>query len=330
LKGHDRPISDVQFNHDGDLVFSSSKDGTIQVWSAETGERMGTYAEGTSATNCISVNRESTRLLSAHGNSTVELWEVETGKRLYTYAHDVSVKCVDFADGGKQFLSITEPQLGFSPYIHVYDLPDDNRRDQMIKPSRQIQVATSTKENRVLKAIWGYHNETIFSANEDGTLRIYNVERGAEIKSIKAHEKAISTVQLDYYKILFVTASKDGTAKLWDYRQCEPIKTYEVGRPLNAAAISPLLDHVILGGGESAMEVTTTQATTEQFKVRFYHSIMCHELGSVLGHFGPVNALDFSPDGKSFVSGSEDGFLRLHFMDESYFARRDEYRLVKK
>jgi len=142
-------------------------------------------------------------------------------------------------------------------------------------------------------------------------------------------KKQVSDIQYDKYHILFATASKDGTAKLWDSRTVDPVKTYEVGRPLNACAISPLMDHIILGGGESAMEVTQTTATSEQFKVRFYHSIFTHELGSVLGHFGPVNSLDFNPDGRSFVSGSEDGFVRLHFMDESYFSRMDEVRVLK-
>jgi len=138
------------------------------------------------------------------------------------------------------------------------------------------------------------------------------------------------TIQADYYNVLFITASKDGTSKLWDRRTCECIRTYEIGRPLNAAAISPLMDHIIIGGGESAMEVTQTVSTAEQFKIRFFHSILSYELGSVLGHFGPVNALDFSPDGKSFVSGSEDGFCRVHFLPDSYFNRPDEMRIFSK
>jgi len=43
------------------------------------------------------------------------------------------------------------------------------------------------------------------------------------------------------------------------------------------------------------------------------------ELGSVPGHFGPVNVLSYSPDGKGFASGGEDGFVRLHHFDKEYF-----------
>lgn len=42
--------------------------------------------------------------------------------------------------------------------------------------------------------------------------------------------------------------------------------------------------------------------TSEQFKVRFYHSIFGgDELGSIAGHFGPVNVVAFSPDGRRFA-----------------------------
>ena len=64
-------------------------------------------------------------MISAQADGRVDLWEVETGKKLYSYPHDVSVKCVAFSEGDKTFLSVTEQQLGFNPFIHVYPLPDD-------------------------------------------------------------------------------------------------------------------------------------------------------------------------------------------------------------
>jgi hypothetical protein len=48
----------------------------------------------------------------------------------------------------------------------------------------------------------------------------------------------------------FITASDDGTAKLIDTKSLEVMKTYEAGKAVNAAALSPILPHVILGGGQ--------------------------------------------------------------------------------
>jgi len=141
---------------------------------------------------------------------------------------------------------------------------------------------------------------------------------------VSAHSKAVTSLQFAKYQGLFLSASKDGFAKLIDTRTLEVVRSYETGRPLNAVAMSPLMDHVIVGGGESAEEVTMSELTAANFKVRFFHSIFCGELGSILGHFGPVNALAFSPDGKQFVSGGQDGFVRVHNFGEDYLNRVDE------
>ena len=34
------------------------------------------------------------------------------------------------------------------------------------------------------------------------------------------------------------------------------------------------------------------------------------------GHFGPINAIGINPDGRSYASGGEDGYIRLHFFDQ--------------
>ena len=45
--------------------------------------------------------------------------------------------------------------------------------------------------------------------------------------------------------------------------------------------------------------------------------------GAVMGHFGPINALSIHPFGKSFASGSEDGFIRVHTFDANYMSAPD-------
>ena len=43
MKGHERPLTFLKYNRDGDLLFSCAKDHTPTVWFADNGERLGTY-----------------------------------------------------------------------------------------------------------------------------------------------------------------------------------------------------------------------------------------------------------------------------------------------
>ncbi len=54
----------------------------------------------------------------------------------------------------------------------------------------------------------------------------------------------------------------------------------------------------MLGGGQEAMDVTTTSARVGKFDARFFHMIFEEEIGRVKGHFGPINSVVFHPDGK--------------------------------
>jgi len=327
LKGSDRPVNDLLFNADGDLLFSATKDSTtpVTVWNSETGERMGTYDGHSGVVWSVSVDAKSKRLLTASGDSSVRLWGVETGHQIAIYPHNHPVRVVAFAQGDQRFLSVTDQVMGTVPTINIWSCASDMQVSSR-EPRPELKIDAPGGGLKILKALWGYQNGTILTGGSDGFLRIYETKHGKETATIKAHEKTITGIQMDKWGTTFITASKDGTAKLWDTRTLHCENVYEVGRPLNAASISPLMDHVIMGGGERAEDVTQTGATSEQFKVRFFHSIFATQLGSVAGHFGPINALSFSPDGRSFASGSEDGFIRLHHLDDDYFKRTEDLR----
>lgn len=99
--------------------------------------------------------------------------------------------------------------------------------------------------------------------------------------------------------------------QLHDTRTLRVLKTYATETPLNSAAIAPLrpyvrrhflisiifltspfvaaLDQVLLGGGQEAMNVTTTSMRQGKFETRFWHKVFEEEVGRVKGHFGPIN-----------------------------------------
>lgn len=172
-------------------------------------------------------------------------------------------------------------------------------------------------------AVWGRLDETIYACDEEGAVTIYDANTGKQIMKKSLHRGPINKISFDKEKGMFVTASKDGAALLVDAKNLQVLKSYQTGRPVNCAVISPLKHHILLGGGESAETVTTTKLDTQQFRTRFFHSIYETEIGSYMGHFGTMTCLAVSPDGKTFASGSEDAYVRLHHLDDEYLSMKD-------
>ncbi|OVA11281.1 WD40 repeat [Macleaya cordata] len=107
-----------------------------------------------------------------------------------------------------------------------------------------------------------------------------------------------------------ITGSADQMAKLWDIqtgaqlysfnldspfsdsRTLTLIKTNVMELPVNAVAMFPLLDHMVIGGGQDTSHVTTTYRLAGKFEAKKF----------TRRHFGPMNALAFNPDGRGLGS----------------------------
>lgn len=177
-------------------------------------------------------------------------------------------------------------------------------------------------EGRVTRALWGPLNRTVLSCGEDGSLRLWDVETGQQVAESREHKKQVNDLTLSADGTHCVTGSLDKTAKVFDAQTLECLHTFSPERPVNAAVLSPLFDHVFLGGGQDAMSVTLTSSKAGKFETKIYHKVFGEEIGGIKGHFGPINALAMAPDGRSFSSGGEDGFVRINHLDRDYFTLR--------
>jgi translation initiation factor 3 subunit I len=171
---------------------------------------------------------------------------------------------------------------------------------------------------------WTIADQHIIAGFDSGIIVKYDAEYAKEVaRNTKVHRDRVNRLNFNREKTLLVTASRDCFAKMIDPNNLEVIKEYRTERPVNGAVISPTHPHVLVGGGQDAQSVTTTGASSGKFETRFFHSIYGEEFGRVKGHFGPINALAVHPYGKSYASGSEDGFIRLHRFESSYLSTPD-------
>lgn len=326
LKGHERPLTVVKFNADGDLLFTCAKDKSPCVWSSETGERIGTYEGHSGAVYGLDVTRDSKFLLTGSADNTVRVWDTVTGKQLVELPLRGPCHGVAWAEGEREFGVISD-RFGSEPAaVSVYAF--DPTAPEATSPVPRLTIVDREAPTVNYTRIgWLPLNEGVLVALESGALRSLDPLRGTQRGEWRAHSESVTSFSFNDTKTLMITSSKDHTAALWDVKEMKKIHSYSADVPVNAAAISPLKEHVIIGGGQEAMSVTTTASSAGKFETRFHHLVFEAELGRVKGHFGPVNTLAFSPDGRMFASGAEDGYVRLHKLDPEYYALGEDDNL---
>lgn len=323
LHGHTRPLTRIKYNSDGDLLFTASKDYNPSVWYSQNGERLGTYNGHNGAVWDLDVTYNSRFLLTGSADSSCKLWEVETGRCVFTWATFTAVRAVAFALGDEMALFITDATMGMQCTIHIVGIEPDPE-DISPEPISTIVVTGS----KATVAAWGNLNTTIYTGHEDGSISVWDVKSGSRTKSVKVHSMAITDLQFHKDKSHFITSSKDCSSQIFDAKTLKVLKRYQTERPVNSACMSPIRPHIVLGGGQDAMAVTTTTSKGNKFEARFFHQVFEEEIGRVKGHFGPINTLAFHSSGKSFSSGGEDGFVRIHHLDPDYFTfKYDEENL---
>ena len=265
-------------------------------------------------------------LLSASSDSTVKLWDVETGRALFSYKHQVPVRSVSFSASQDRFVAATDNVLHNFAGVHVHSV---DRTDPLNQRPEPLHSFFSEKSGKIVKALWGPCDRILFTVGDAARVEIWDSVTGQALHVIEDHTKAINDIEFSRDGSFFLTASSDFTTRLYDSRSYTPIKTYTTGRPCNGASFSPIMNHVLIGGGQAASEVTGTKVDPAQFATRIYHKIYAEEMGMIPGHFGTVNAVKFSPTGKQFATGGEDGFIRLNSLDDTYFKGLSDDTWVK-
>lgn len=326
---HERPLTLVKFNYDGDFFLTASKDGDVCLVRTDTCERVGTYqalGEKSGAVFGIDVTMDSKHVVTANADGKLAFYKFE-GEHLHSHTHGGILKFVEWNQKpGEQNMVVTcndkfKDSQGVTPNrIMVWQF----------QPTKKLLSIDSELPMKCSKVKWGPFDETLVSIFEEGTIIVWDSLKGDKLKTIDAHKGPITSLNFTEDRMLMITASKDHTAKLWTMdSEYECINTYETDRPLNDAAISPLYNepeapkhHILMGGGQEARDVTTTASSSGKFETLLWHMVYAEEIGSIKGHFGPMNTLAWRRDGKGYVTGGEDGFVRVFTFDNEYFTSK--------
>eukprot|EP00340_Litonotus_pictus_P006879 CAMPEP_0170515750 /NCGR_PEP_ID=MMETSP0209-20121228/2147_1 /TAXON_ID=665100 ORGANISM="Litonotus pictus, Strain P1" /NCGR_SAMPLE_ID=MMETSP0209 /ASSEMBLY_ACC=CAM_ASM_000301 /LENGTH=361 /DNA_ID=CAMNT_0010800381 /DNA_START=1 /DNA_END=1086 /DNA_ORIENTATION=+ len=355
FSGHSRPIRDICFNQEDDLIFTGSVDRLVTLWSTETSERIGTYIHE-AAVNCMTVTPDSKYLLSGDNSGHVYIWDVSTGTNLAIIASDLpsASSSLDLGVSDRQICA-TFPCRAKKDRssVFVFNVEDVLKgKPDEIKPSTdnsEVKVkhyklsslpntkVVSDTDHKISITKFLNSNKNLLCAFDNGLMECRDI-KGSVLKSAQFHEEGKPIMDLDITpkEELALSSAKDGKSVLFDPDNLEILNCFAPENPkrnINSGKISPLfnpdlsekdqLRHCIIGGGQESKSVTFTRATEGGFEVLIYDMITGEEVGSISGHFSPINSLAVSHSGKIIVSGGEEATVRVHNLPPEYYQLKD-------
>ncbi|HJT78081.1 MAG TPA: WD40 repeat domain-containing protein, partial [Gemmataceae bacterium] len=185
---------------DGRRVVTAAEDGTVALWSAEDGKRLAGFEARAHPPRSVAFSADGGRLLLVYEDNAVAVRDAATGKELAAWP------------GGKVRLSAVLGRGG----RRVFLFPEQAKSEPWEAGAAQPD------------------------APDARTVSVRDVATGNEVAVFQGHEDDVTGACLSPDGHFLVTASLDGTARLWDATDDEElIPTYRGEGPLRAALFRP-------------------------------------------------------------------------------------------
>jgi len=219
----------------------------------------------------------------------------------------------------------------------VDDLLKMSEKDYEARTLNKKSIVSISSENRqsykYSMARFTDLNKKLFVTKVDGSIMLYDIANDKELRSSRVHKDCILDIDLSPSHEIILTSSADGTSNVInpdDFRIISTIEPKNPTRNINSGKICPLFSfededqakyYAVIAGGQDAQKVTTTHKEEGGFELIFYNLMHGEEMGCLEKiHFGPVNAVAFSGNGKAVASGGEDTSVKLHHIPDDLFS----------
>ncbi|WP_254568546.1 serine/threonine-protein kinase [Oscillatoria sp. HE19RPO] len=180
--------------------------------------------------------------------------------------------------------------------------------------NRELSPAIAINDIKLFNTLTGHSQDVrsvavspdgraIASGSFDGTIKIWNLETGALIRTLTGHSDAgemVSSVAIAPNGTLLASSSNGygGTIKIWNLATGELLYTI-AGTSLGISSIAISPDSQLLASG------------SEEGNIYLWNLESGEAIGTFSGHLGTVFSVVFSPDGQTLASASQDGSIKL-------------------
>jgi WD40 repeat protein len=278
LKAHTGTVNSASFSPDGMRVVTGDTDqtliyGTAKVWDAKTGAAVVTLKghTGKASANVLSVSfsPDGSQVVTGSRDGSARVWDAKSGAEVFTLkGHIVQVISVSFSPDGERILTGS-----FDGTAKVWDA---NSRAAIL--TLKVDSAAVDMYSRVM------------DAKSAGRLMD---AKSAAILTPKGFRSLPTSATFSPDSAQIVTASLDGTAKVWDAKSGAKVLTLKGHTgAVWSASFSPDGARIVTTSADQMAKVWDAKTGAEALTLK--------------GHTNNVRSASFSPDGTRVVTASDD------------------------
>lgn len=229
LEGHSEGVACAAFSPDGKNVISGHWDGSIKVWSLNTGNCVQVLGWGLESVESVAYSPDGKYFVGA-GSKMVEEERIENGDTVMYFTSAVGdtkifdaktyecVKTLNTKDSGWQISLAYSPDGKYiisstgGKTIQMWDVEKGECVKTLEASAGSVScLAYSPDGKYIVSGSNQPHSET-----PDNNVRIWDAETGKCIKTLEGHTKGVRSVAFSPDGKHIVSGSNDNTIKIWE------------------------------------------------------------------------------------------------------------------
>ena len=279
-----KAIYHIEVSPRGDVLVSTGQDGTVRLWSTETGQLIRTLHGHAGDVNCAAYSPDSARLATGGDDGTIRVWSLAGDHEPMTLGkHTAWVFCLAFTADGRRLISGDRDGT-----MKVWDIPS-RKLIRSFAAHGTIQSMELSPDGRALA-----------TCGADGKISLWDADSMQKIREFGVHLHSVQSVTFSHDGHLLAAGSLDGTVEIWDVARGIVLTTIR-----NPSLHSPDVQCVAF-----TPDAAIVASCGDDGILRLWDSRQGTLLQTMRAIEAPLWGVAFSRDGRKVFSCGTDGVIR--------------------
>lgn len=227
LAGHESAVRTLAVSPDGARALSSSEDAT-KLWDLATGTEIRSFAAPAAAARSVAFTPDGHRVVSTDPDGTLRLWDLTSGETIRTFQNEGQRSGMSpgaaVSSDGRRVAWISEGH----PTLVLWDTDTGEEIASLPRSHGRPLVGDRFEEIPVSAAFVDQDRQVLSASPTFGTLTLWDLAGAKEGQVVEAHHAALTGMSVTPDGRLAVSASADGTMRLWDVRARTEVALFAV------------------------------------------------------------------------------------------------------